>query len=89
MDEERVQKYKKLAEKSYYIKKGKVLNVVGLTIESTGPDAKLGDLCRIILDGEEGKNILAEVVGFKEGKTLLMPYEPVDGIGLGCMVENM
>ena len=86
------QKYKKLTEKSYYKKMGKVLNVVGLTIESAGPDAKLGDLCKINLEpdeDEEIKSILAEVVGFKEGKTLLMPYEPVDGIGLGCIVENM
>jgi len=84
-----LKKYKKLTEKSYYRKLGKVLNLVGLTIESAGPDAKLGDLCKISLMEEEDKSILAEVVGFKEGKTLLMPYEPVDGIGLGCMVENM
>ena len=84
-----LKKYRKLTEKSYYRKLGKVLNLVGLTIESAGPDAKLGDLCKISLMDEEDKSIMAEVVGFKEGKTLLMPYEPVDGIGLGCMVENM
>lgn len=32
---------------------------------------------------------MAEVVGFKEKKTLLMPYEVTEGIGLGCIVENM
>lgn len=31
---------------------------------------------------------MAEVVGFKEGYTLLMPYELTDGIGGGCIVEN-
>ncbi len=31
---------------------------------------------------------LAEVVGFKDKKTLLMPYDSVDGIALGCIVEN-
>lgn len=68
---------------------GKVVNVVGLTIESAGPDAKLGDICNIYPDSEEAINAIpAEVVGFKDKKTLLMPYEAVDGIGLGCIVEN-
>lgn len=80
------QKYNSVIEDTFYRKLGKVVNVVGLTIESAGPDAKLGDLCRILPDGEEP--IMAEVVGFKDKKTLLMPYDVVDGIGLGCMVEN-
>ncbi|MGN1145867.1 MAG: flagellar protein export ATPase FliI, partial [Acetatifactor sp.] len=59
------------------------------TIEAMGPDAKLGDVCRILPDSEEPcAPILAEVVGFKDKKTLLMPYDAIDGIGLGCIVEN-
>lgn len=81
-------KYIKLKEKLFHKKMGKVVNVVGLTIESAGPDAKLGDLCKIYLEGSEGDSILSEVVGFKDNKTLLMPYEVTDGIGLGCIVEN-
>ncbi len=82
-------KYNKLTEKVFFRKMGKVVNVVGLTIESAGPDAKLGDICTIFPDGEEDLSpIPAEVVGFKDKKTLLMPYEAVDGIGLGCIVEN-
>ncbi len=82
-------KYQKLKEQNYFRKLGKVVNVVGLTIESSGPDAKLGDMCRIVPEGD-GKHrpIMAEVVGFKDGKTLLMPYDVTDGIGLGCIVEN-
>lgn len=70
--------------------KGKVVNVVGLTIESAGPAAKLGDICRIYpVVMEAGMEpALAEVVGFKEGKTLLMPYQKVEGIGPGSSVEN-
>ena len=82
-------KYKKVCEKTFFKKLGKVVNVVGLTIESNGPDAKLDDLCRIIVDDEEDKYVLAEVVGFKDGKTLLMPFETTEGIGFGCVVENM
>lgn len=82
-------KYQAVLNKTYFKKLGKVENVVGLTIESVGPDAKLGDLCRIYTDSEKISYILAEVVGFKDKKTLLMPYEVTDGIGLGCIVENM
>ena len=83
------QKYNRIAEKVFFKKLGKVVNVVGLTIESSGPDAKLGDLCKIFPETEEGfQPVLAEVVGFRDKKTLLMPYDAVDGIGLGCIVEN-
>lgn len=83
-------KYNRVLEDCFYKKKGKVVNVVGLTIESAGPDAKLGDICEIIPEGKFGEKaaIPAEVVGFRDRKTLLMPYGPVDGIGAGCIVEN-
>lgn len=80
-------KYDRVTEKTFYKKLGKVVNVVGLTIESVGPDAKLSDLCQITT--EDGKTIMAEVTGFKDNKTLLMPYENTEGIALGCMVENL
>ena len=82
-------RYDTLKQKTYFKRLGKVVNVVGLTIESNGPDAKLDDLCRIIVDKEEEKYVMAEVVGFKNGKTLLMPFETTEGIGSGCIVENM
>ena len=82
------EKYKKIIDKNYYTKLGKVLNVVGLTIESAGPDAKLADICYIYPEGKSGRGIMAEVVGFKEGKTLLMPYESTEGISVGNLVEN-
>lgn len=84
-----LEKYFTVLNQSFYKKLGKVENVVGLTIESTGPDAKLADLCKIYTDSKKENYILAEVVGFKDKKTLLMPYEVTDGIGLGCIVENL
>ncbi len=81
-------KYEKVKAHSFVKKLGKVINVVGLTVESAGPDAKLGDLCKIYTAEEREKYIMAEVVGFRDGKTLLMPYESMEGIGLGCLVEN-
>ena len=81
-------KYSKIADEPFFKKMGRVENVVGLTIESAGPEAKLGDLCRIYPADETYAPILAEVVGFKDRKTLLMPCDKTDGIGLGCVVEN-
>ena len=81
-------KYSKITNDTFFKRKGRVENVVGLTIESAGPEAKLGDLCRIYPVGEEYRPIMAEVVGFKDRKTLLMPCDKTDGIGLGCIVEN-
>ena len=40
-------KYKKMESQTYYRTRGKVVNIIGLTIESAGPDAKLGDICLI------------------------------------------
>ncbi len=82
-------KYSKVKEMTFYKKLGKVVNVVGLTIESLGPDAKLADMCQIMPEDSLKPPILAEVVGFKDSKTLLMPYEDIEGIGAGCTVENL
>ena len=43
-----VEKYLRLVEKTYVNRLGKVVKIVGLTIESVGPDANYGDVCRII-----------------------------------------
>ena len=83
-----VEKYLALKEKKYYRKLGKVSKIVGLTIESIGPDARLNDLCRITSDKSGGQEVMAEVVGFKDNRVLLMPFESVDGIGPGSLVEN-
>ncbi len=79
-------KYYTLLENTYFDRLGKVSKIVGLTIESIGPDAKLNDLCEII--AEDGKRIMAEVVGFRDKSLLLMPFDSVEGVGVGCMVEN-
>ena len=84
------QKYISVMGESLFKVSGRVVNVVGLTIEPAGPAARLGDICRIYpaLKGDDSSPSLAEVVGFKEGRTLLMPYQNVEGIGPGSTVEN-
>jgi len=89
-------KYKKMENQAYYRTRGKVINIVGLTIESAGPDAKMGDICFIYPKGKgdesvvklAGRPTMAEVVGFRDGYVQLMPYENTSGIGNGSIVEN-
>lgn len=85
-----LKKYREVLSVPLYKVRGKVVNVVGLTIESAGPYAKLGDICMIYPNAANagGNPALAEVVGFREGRNLLMPYENVEGIGPGSSVEN-
>ena len=80
-------KYLELTQETFYKKLGKVSKIVGLTVESVGPDAKLNDLCRIY-SADRSQVVNAEVVGFRESVVLLMPFDTVDGIGPGCIVEN-
>ena len=62
--------------------------MVGLTIESKGPDANLNDLCMIYSAEDKSRYVFAEVVGFGDNKVLLMPYGSLDGVGPGAIVEN-
>ena len=73
--------------KSYVKEMGKVAKVVGLTVESIGPSANLNDLC-IITSKDGRQSVMAEVVGFRDNRILLMPFDSVDGIGLGATVSN-
>lgn len=63
---------------------GRVRQVIGLTIESEGPPAQLGEICKIRLPN--AKSISTEVVGFKDRKVLLMPLGEMDGIAADCEV---
>lgn len=61
---------------------GRVTKIIGLTIESFGPVASIGDLVSIrsALKGVERR---AEVVGFRDDRLLLFPLESIDGIRNG------
>ena len=79
-------KYKEEIRDNEFIKyRGLVTKVTGLTIESNGPISKIGELCYIYPYNNDNP-ILAEVVGFKEGKILLMPLGEMEGIGPGSTV---
>ncbi len=58
---------------------GTVSRATSMLIESMGPEVPVGELCELTTQ-IKGKSILAEVVGFKEKRTLLMPIGDTDGI---------
>ena len=66
---------------------GKIENIVGMAMESSGDRASIGDICMIHND-ELGRDVPAEVVGFKEDKIQLMTYESTSGITSGAFVRN-
>lgn len=63
---------------------GKVIQVVGLVVEAEVQGVSIGELCKIFVTKK--KYILAEVVGFKEGKVLLMPLGSTAGIRPGGLI---
>ena len=64
---------------------GKVNQVVGLVIEGKGPISSVGDTA-LIYPIDNSPPIDAEVVGFKDGKTLLMPLGDLRGVGIGSRI---
>src|SRR5690606_21425922 len=70
----------RLARVEGYRQRGWVSQVVGLTIESSGPRPTSGRLRTVHPDGGRGA-ILAEVVGFRDRMTVLMPLGVMHGIG--------
>lgn len=60
---------------------GQVTEVVGLLIESRGPNVAIGDFCEVEAAG--GRRIRTQVIGFRNGRVLAMPLEEIDGLQLG------
>jgi len=59
---------------------GRVVEMVGPIIEAELPGATSGRLCKIGTD-------LAEIVGFRGRRALLMPLDRIDGVSYGAVVE--
>jgi flagellum-specific ATP synthase len=64
---------------------GKVRQVIGVVIESLGPNMAVGETCSISSKGT-AQPVLAEVVGFRDNKVLIMPLGELMGIGAGSDV---
>lgn len=66
---------------------GRIENIIGMSMEASGRGASIGDIV-LIYNEEQKKEIMAEVVGFKEDKVQLMAYENMKGIGNNSFVRN-
>ena len=67
---------------------GVLLGFNGLVIEAIGPDVKIGELCEIEDSGQD-RPIRAEVVGFREGRVLLMPFGHLRGVSAGSRIRSL
>ncbi|HSZ56506.1 MAG TPA: hypothetical protein VK797_12640, partial [Tepidisphaeraceae bacterium] len=66
---------------------GTVQAIAGLTIEASDLALPLGSLCRIDSFGQ--KTSMAEVIGFRQERTLLMPLSATAGVARGDRIENV
>ncbi len=68
--------------------RGQIAACSGLALEVEGLERRLavGDGCLAFT--RSGNPVPAEVVGFRQGRAVLLPFAPVEGIGLGCVVEQ-
>jgi len=65
---------------------GTVQSISGLTVEASGLALPLGSLCRISSFG--GRTAAAEVIGFRQNRTLLMPLSSIEGVTRGDRIDN-
>jgi flagellum-specific ATP synthase len=62
---------------------GHIRRVIGLVAEAEGLSLPVGGACRIRCRQESGRELEAEVVGFRDGRTLLLPYGRLEGVSPG------
>jgi flagellum-specific ATP synthase len=67
-------------------RRGRVRDLIGLIIEATGLQVEMGEVC-LVGDGRDRPRVPTEVVGFRGGRTLLMPLGELSGIGPGTSVH--
>jgi len=67
-------------------RRGRVDDLIGLIVEATGLEAEVGEVCSVET-GRRRPAVPAEVVGFRAGRTLLMPLGDIHGIGPGHAVS--
>ena len=65
---------------------GKVSSVKGMLIECEGINHVLGVGARCRISTRDRREVFAEVVGFKQGHAMMMPFSNIDGVGIGCSV---
>jgi flagellum-specific ATP synthase len=64
---------------------GRVREMAGLVVASDGPASGVGDFCEI-RTSQGKRSVRAQVVGFRDGRVLLMPLEEIGGLQPGDIV---
>ncbi len=77
--------HQKIRKTPSLIRTGQVTGVTGLIVEANGPNVGLGELCQLKSERDDYLE-MAEVVGFREHKVLLIPLGPTDGLHAGAKV---
>jgi len=67
-------------------RRGRVNDLIGLIVEATGLEAEVGQVC-LVEAGRSREPVPAEVVGFRSGRTLLMPLGDLHGLAPGHAVR--
>ncbi len=81
-------RYNKKLETAVVVRaEGRISKIIGLVAEGDSLGLSVGSLC--LIKGDYGKEIKAEVIGFKENKALLMPYGDIRGISSGSRIIPM
>ena len=70
-----------LAEVKYY---GRVVSIQGLMVEVAGPLHAMGVGSRLSISSRTAGDVQCEVVGFRDGRALCLPFGQLSGIGVGC-----
>ncbi|HLH65881.1 MAG TPA: FliI/YscN family ATPase [Solirubrobacteraceae bacterium] len=78
-----------LADEDLARRRGRVRDLIGLIIEATGLQVEMGEICLVgdPRDRDLSGPVPTEVVGFRGGRTLLMPLGELSGIGPGTAVH--
>ncbi|HZY68936.1 MAG TPA: flagellar protein export ATPase FliI [Devosia sp.] len=63
---------------------GRVKTVQGLLIEVVGPVRELRVGGRVSIESSNGETLTAEIIGFRDGHALCLPFGPLTGVRLGC-----
>jgi flagellum-specific ATP synthase len=66
---------------------GRVARIEGLLVEVTGAAGAISLGGQVRLTNGKGKQIPCEVVGFREGRALIMPLGTLDGVTLGARAD--
>ncbi|MEI7065665.1 type III secretion system ATPase SctN [Dickeya chrysanthemi] len=78
---------RQLAAYSPVTRQGQIIGISGILLESSLPNARIGDLC--LVERSDSSQVLAEIVGFSPRNTFLSALGALDGIAQGAVVTPL